>query len=34
LKAKPLVKLKQPVVLLGDYNVVPSDLDAPNPSVG
>jgi exodeoxyribonuclease-3 len=30
-KAKKLVKLKTPVVLLGDYNVVPTELDAYKP---
>jgi exodeoxyribonuclease-3 len=30
-KAKKLVKLKKPVILLGDYNVVPTDLDAYKP---
>lgn len=30
-KAKTLVKLEEPVVMLGDYNVVPSDLDAYKP---
>lgn len=30
-KGKKLVKLKEPVVLLGDYNVVPTDLDAHKP---
>jgi exodeoxyribonuclease-3 len=30
-KAKALLKLKRPVVLLGDYNVVPTDLDAYKP---
>ena len=29
--AKPLVKSKQPVILLGDYNVVPTDFDIYNP---
>lgn len=31
LKAKALLKLKRPAVLLGDYNVVPTDLDAYKP---
>ncbi len=31
LKAKKLIKLKRPVILLGDYNVVPTDLDAYKP---
>jgi exodeoxyribonuclease-3 len=31
LKAKTLVKAKHPVILLGDYNVVPTDLDAYKP---
>lgn len=30
-KAKKLVKLEEPVVLLGDYNIVPTDLDAYKP---
>jgi exodeoxyribonuclease-3 len=30
-KAKNLIKLKKPVILLGDYNVVPTDLDAYKP---
>ena len=30
-KAKELIKLKKPVILLGDYNVVPTDLDAYKP---
>ena|ERR1051326_5093117 len=30
-KAKKLLKLKKPVVLLGDYNVVPADIDAYKP---
>ena len=30
-KAKKLIKLKKPVILLGDYNVVPTDLDAYKP---
>jgi exodeoxyribonuclease-3 len=30
-KAKGLLKLKKPVILLGDYNVVPTDLDAYKP---
>lgn len=30
-KAKTLVKLEEPVVMLGDYNVVPTDLDAYKP---
>lgn len=30
-KAKKLVKLKVPVILVGDYNVVPTDLDAYKP---
>lgn len=30
-KAKVLVKIKTPVILLGDYNVVPTDLDAYKP---
>jgi exodeoxyribonuclease III len=31
IKAKSLVKMRSPVVLLGDYNVVPTDLDAYKP---
>jgi exodeoxyribonuclease-3 len=31
LKAKTLVDMKEPVILLGDYNVVPTDLDAYKP---
>ena len=30
-KAKELIKLKKPVILLGDYNVIPTDLDAYKP---
>lgn len=30
-KANKLVKLKQPVILIGDYNVVPTELDAYKP---
>jgi exodeoxyribonuclease-3 len=30
-KAKKMVKLKKPVILLGDYNVVPTELDAYKP---
>lgn len=30
-KAKKLVKLKDPVVLLGDYNIIPTDIDAYKP---
>lgn len=30
-KAKKLIALKKPVILLGDYNVVPTDLDAYKP---
>lgn len=30
-KAKKLIKLKKPVILIGDYNVVPTDLDAYKP---
>jgi exodeoxyribonuclease III len=30
-KGKKLVKLKKPVALLGDYNIVPTDLDAYKP---
>lgn len=30
-KAQKLIKLKKPVILLGDYNVVPTDLDAYKP---
>ena len=29
--AKKLIKLKSPVILLGDYNVVPTDMDAYKP---
>jgi exodeoxyribonuclease-3 len=31
LKAKKLVKMTEPVILLGDYNIVPTDLDAYKP---
>jgi exodeoxyribonuclease-3 len=30
-RAKKLVKMSEPVVLLGDYNIVPTDLDAQKP---
>jgi exodeoxyribonuclease-3 len=30
-KSKKLIKMKAPVILLGDYNVIPTDLDAYKP---